>query len=240
MVCSIDILRDLLSDLNLPSEQENTTNILKLNENKYVEYINKYVDIIKIRRMNAVINPISIREISQEIDKQIKKFFEIVKFIDNIFIQFEDIFNYYIHHKNQFSSILSLKVILYKFFDDICVRSTYYLMKILEIYSPYLQAEKFDPVFKLIFHFIQITLLFYDKIDSFYCRERSHEEFSKTVNLKNYERLTIYPSLSKEEYLKLKDLFLKMQEVKYYSVIKYMGILNDVLGVITKPQDEFI
>ena len=36
-------------------------------------------------------------------------------------------------------------------------------MKILEIYSPYLQAEKFDPVFKLIFHFIQITLLFYDK-----------------------------------------------------------------------------
>ncbi len=238
LVCSIDILRDLLSDLNLPSEQENTTNILKLNENKYVEYINKYVDLIKIRRMNAVINPISIREISVEIDKQIKKFFEIVKFMDNIFIQFEDIFNYYIHHKNQFSSILSLKVILYKFFDDICVRSTYYLMKILEIYSPYLQAEKFDPVFKLIFHFIQITLLFYDKIDSFYCRERSHEEFSKTVNLKNYERLTIYPSLSKEEYLKLKDLFLKMQEVKYYSVIKYMGIFNDVLGVITKPQDE--
>ena len=127
LVCSFDILRDLLSYLNLPSEQENTTNILKLNENKYVEYINKYVDLIKIRRVNAVIDPISIREISVEIDKQIKKFFEIVKFIDNIFIQFEDIFNYYIHHKNQFSSILSLKVILYKFFDDICVRSTYYL-----------------------------------------------------------------------------------------------------------------
>ena len=64
-------------------------------------------------------------------------------------------------------------------------------MKILEIYSPYLQVEKFDPVFKLIFHFIQITLLFYDKKIHFIVGERSHEEFSKNVNLKNYERLTI-------------------------------------------------
>ena len=238
LVCSIDILRDLLSDLNLPSEQENTNNILKLNENKYVEYINKYVDVIKIRRMNAVINPISIREISQEIDKQIKKFYEVIKFVDNIFMQFEDILNYYIHHKNQFSSILSLKVILYKFFDNICVRTSYYLMKVLEIYSPYLQGEKFENIFKFIFHFVQITLLFYDKIDSFYCRERSHEEFSKTVDLKKYERLTIYTSLTKEEYLNLKDLFIKMQDLKYYAVMKYMEIYNNVLRIITKPQDE--
>lgn len=35
----------------------------------------------------------------------------------------------------------------------------------------------------------------------------------KTIELTNYERPIIYSSLTKEEYLKLKELFLKIQDL---------------------------
>ena len=213
-----DYMANMLTDLD-----QNATSFLN---NKNIGLINQML------RKNNDFSPISKEEINSVIFEQVNKIFELLEIIDNILDNYDAILTNYILTTNKFEDYLSFKLTMYKFYENIFIKPTYYLFKNLELYLVYIEGRRFEMLMRIIFHLIKVTQIFYMNINDLEkFDKRARKDLNQVFGREFYmlEGIHVKTTLTTEEINKLKDFLIELKIVKFYQVKEVFQVYNKLI-----------
>ena len=183
--------------------------------NHYITFINLLL------RKKTELEPISYNEINDTVTDQIATIFDLFDVMNKLLLKFEDILKYYCGAINHFESFMSLKIVMYRFYENVFMKPCYFLIKNLELFLEYIEGDKFEMLMEVIFNFLKMTQLFYLNIETI----ETHDERQGKDKYKSlmkefyiYERVKIKLSLTKEEIEEIKDCLVQLNKLRFYQV----------------------
>ena len=228
------IVKSLPLKTNIIFFYDYTMNMLSdLDPNAKSFYNNRFIGLITqlLRKESENRSVTSKKEIEDIISDQKDKIFKLLDIIDHFYSRFEEILYLYVREIFKFESFISLKVQLYKFFEDIFVKPAYYLFKNLELYIEYIPGKSFEQLMKFIFNFIKVTQLFYmniNDLEKFDDRELSLYQ-SLTDDFYSYEKIHIKRELTNECINSMKNSLIEIKGLKFYKVKEIFTVYNNHL-----------